>query len=237
LLDSRVGGPCVDAAYSDGKFAFVYAARGVDRDTFIRAHVLDATTLAIEGAFDMADIPTASASIVPAEGGFTLAVAGAATHVATFDGATLAVRASATLAGSYRVELVEGDPLQLLRVLERPITPTRSEDLWLLDTLAPTTLRPIVEGRELGGFEPSPSPFFDATGDACGTAFLGTATPSLAQVTPTRLVDQLPDAPSAGPLRGDTSVLVLARDAYVAFSAGSSRSRVQLDRWVCLDDE
>ena len=237
VMDTAARSPCIDGAFSAGHIAYVYASRAADGSDVARVRILDGMTLASRATVDLPVTGDSFlASLVALSDGFAVAITGTDTRVVVFDTAG-EVRGKTRTGPSRRVRLVLGrGGLQLLRVFERDIAPGRREDVWTLELFdaAGSTLPALAPLRELDAFEPSPSPSFAAATNRCGAPILGTNTPSLVHVLPTELSDRL--APSAtGPIRGDTSVLVLDDDAYIAFSSGSPESRVQIDHWVCGD--
>jgi hypothetical protein len=235
VLDASARSPCIDGAFSVGHFAYIYAFRLPDGSNVARVRILDGITLAGGATVDLpVDGESFLASLVALTDGFAIAVTGTETQVVVFDSAG-GVRDATRAGPSRRVRLVLGrEGLLLLRVFDRDVSTGRREDVWTLESLDTATLRPLAPVRELDAFEPSPSPSFAATTDRCGSPILGTNTPSLVHVLPMTLNERL--APSAsGPIRGDTSVLVLDTDAYVAFSSGSPDSHVQIDHWECVD--
>jgi hypothetical protein len=235
-LDSSAHSPCIDGAYSGGVFAFVYAHLASDGSHALRVRLVDGATFGVGASVDVPlDTDTQSASLIDTADGFALAAAGPATQLLVFD-RTGFPRATLRLGPSRAVQLVRGpDGLKLLRVVEREVSPSRVEDRWILQAFDPLTLAPTAPELDFRGYEPSPSPVFDATADACGVPMLGTSIPSLSRINPYDPIDMSPDLPSLGASSGDTSVLVLGPDAYVAFSAGSPNTQVRIDHFTCRD--
>ena len=236
-LDAVVQSPCIDSAFSDAagpgsRWAFAY----VQASEILRVRILDDTTLLSIASVDVpVDTDTPSASLVATNDGFALAIAGRETRLLVLDRDGV-LRAETRAPISRFVQLVRGrDSLQLLRVVDEAASPGYRREVWYLDAFDPATLDTTGEPLRLGGFEPPPSPTFDATAEMCGAPVLASSTPTFDTVDPLYgLLLRYPDIPSSSPVVGDTSVLVIHRHAYVAFASGSPNPQVQIDHWQCL---
>jgi hypothetical protein len=226
LLDPEPETPCVDAVYSEGEFTFLWlagigaTARIVGRDGERGA------------GFSTAAEGVRSASMAPTPGGVAIALLADETHVVEW----AAAGRSLTLDRSEHLRIVRtGHEIALVRtvVREGPV----SIEVIVLHRLDAASLEPIAGPVDLVTFSPTAPRYAATPGTCAGEVMLGTDRPSLAVIAPGGArFDEHVSGGDPGTLMGDTSVLVLGDDAYVAFSSvapGELERRVRIERYVC----
>lgn len=243
VLSTTAASPCLDAAYGAGVFGFAWV--GPPSARMLNVRTLNRSSGALGTIVELPMGESQAVSMAGIEPGFVVAIPGVETSIFELRGEAGGSWASIGTGPSRATRVLwDGDHVVLIRVFDRPVVGERREDVWTYETFAVPGLMRRVGERELARFEPGPSPRFAATVADCGEVMLGTARAELAaiEIEPieggVRLHTYAPDAPDPGTFVGDSSVLSIGDDAYVAFSSiepGAFRSRVKIDHWICTE--
>lgn len=244
VLGTATGSPCVDGAYGSGVYAFAWAGPTTASPRLLNVRALDRATGALGVTIELPMDVSQAVSMAATDTGFLVAIPGPETTLAfLLRGASVASMIRLGPSRTVRV-LWDGERAILLRVDDRVLDGARRESVWHYESFMLSALAP-VHSEVLASFEGGVTRRFSATIADCGQPMLGSGAAELVVIEqePTlpdelRLHTRLPSAPSPGTFVGDTSILAMGDDAYVAFSStepGAFRSTVKLDHWTCTE--